>query len=80
MTVRFIDRPCGYGKTTDMLNGLDPGELYLIVVPTLTEVERVLKARPDMNFVAPDEEDGTMSRACRVFEKPYFNPFAAQEQ
>lgn len=63
MTVRFIDRPCGYGKTTDMLNGLDPGELYLIVVPTLTEVERVLKARPDMNFVAPDEEGlGTKSR------------------
>ena len=41
--VKFIDRPCGTGKTTQMINSFCPTEQYLVVVPTLSEVERVLR-------------------------------------
>jgi hypothetical protein len=61
--VNFVDRPCGYGKTSDMLEELRPEEIYLIVVPSNEEVERVKQARPDLGFVSPvKDEHGTKSR------------------
>jgi hypothetical protein len=58
--VRIIDRPCGSGKTTKMLDSFEPHKLYLVVVPLLTEVARVLdQAR--VPFTAPegDHDYGT---------------------
>jgi hypothetical protein len=40
--VRIIDRPCGSGKTTQLLRSFQPDRRYLVVVPLLTEVVRVI--------------------------------------
>ena len=53
--VKFIDRPCGTGKTTQMINSFCPTEQYLVVVPTLSEVERVLRDSR-VPFKEPDEK------------------------
>ena len=52
--VKFIDRPCGTGKTTQMINSFCPMEQYLVVVPTLSEVQRVLNTSK-VPFTEPDE-------------------------
>ena len=52
--VKFIDRPCGTGKTTQMINSFCPTEQYLVVVPTLSEVQRVLNTSK-VPFTEPDE-------------------------
>lgn len=36
----FHDQPCGNGKTSRTIAGLDPLKRYIIVVPFLSEVER----------------------------------------
>lgn len=38
--IRFLDKPCGSGKTIEAISKLDPIKKYLIVVPFLSEVER----------------------------------------
>ena len=53
-TVKFIDRPCGTGKTTQMINNFCSTEQYVVVVPTLSEVQRVLCASK-VPFTEPDE-------------------------
>ena len=53
--VKFIDRPCGTGKTTRMINSFCPTEQYLVVVPTLSEVQRVLRDSR-VPFTEPDEK------------------------
>ncbi|MDV7201491.1 hypothetical protein RYZ18_09145 [Roseovarius sp. 10] len=40
---QIIDRPCGHGKTTELINNLTSHDTYLIVVPYLTEVTRVIE-------------------------------------
>lgn len=40
MDIRFKDKPCGLGKTTEAINSLSHRERYLIVAPFLSEVER----------------------------------------
>ena len=52
--VTFIDRPCGTGKTSRMINSFCPTEQYLVVVPTLSEVQRVLNTSK-VPFIEPDE-------------------------
>ena len=52
--VTFIDRPCGTGKTTQMINSFCPTEQYVVVVPTLSEVQRVLNTSK-VPFIEPDE-------------------------
>ncbi len=41
--VKFIDRPCGVGKSSDTYANLSYDKRYLIVVPDLGEVERVIE-------------------------------------
>jgi hypothetical protein len=53
--VKFIDRPCGTGKTTRMINSFCPTEQYLVVVPTLSEVQRVLRDSR-VPFTEPDDK------------------------
>jgi len=71
--VTFVDRPCGYGKTSDMLDSLRAEELYLIVVPSLTEVERVMAARPDLRFATPEDEEGTKSSHLKQLIRSHEN-------
>lgn len=39
-SIRFIDKACGAGKTTDQISTLDPRKQWLIVVPFLDEQTR----------------------------------------
>ena len=40
--VVFVDRPCGTGKTTALIESLQPDRKYLIVVPFLDEAVDVV--------------------------------------
>jgi hypothetical protein len=42
-TVTFKDRPCGSGKTSDLLESFEPNEKHFVVVPTRDEIDRVLQ-------------------------------------
>jgi hypothetical protein len=54
--VTVIDRPCGTGKTTKLLRDLRPDRRYLIIVPLLTEVERII-GEAEVEFFQPIAED-----------------------
>ena len=53
--INIIDRPCGTGKTTELLKSFDIDKKYLVVVPLLTEVERVMQDAC-VSFVQPTSE------------------------
>ena len=58
--IRIVDRPCGTGKTSDLLTSFKPHEKYIVIVPYLTEVDRVVSDAV-CDFYAPqvDEESPT---------------------
>lgn len=61
-TVEFTDLPCGYGKTSQLLQSFKVNERYFVVVPTRDEIERVLQ-QASVPFSTPMEgayvdEDG----------------------
>ena len=61
-TIKIIDKPCGSGKTTAMINGFNNNDKYLVIVPLLSELERVIKQSEEVPFVQPhanDNEAGT---------------------
>jgi hypothetical protein len=58
MDVKIIDRGCGTGKTSKMLKSLTDEHKYLVVVPLLSEVERVIEDAA-VGFYAPSDEKGT---------------------
>ena len=41
--VTFIDRPCGHGKTSELLKSFKKNEQYFVVVPTRAEIDRVIE-------------------------------------
>ena len=59
---QIIDRFCGAGKTTEMINNLSTVETYLIVVPYLTEVTRVIQgaAARGIQMFEPEEISETL--------------------
>lgn len=62
---QIIDRPCGHGKTTELINNLTPHDTYLIVVPYLTEVSRVIEgaAANGIEIIEPTlDSDGLTKR------------------
>jgi hypothetical protein len=65
--LRLLDRPCGSGKTTTMIQSFKPDQRYLVVVPLLTEVERVIE-QSAVTFVQPEEtkEYGTKEAHLEV--------------
>ena len=42
-TIKLRDYPCGSGKTTSMIDGFQRDQKYLVIVPLLSEVERVVQ-------------------------------------
>ncbi|WP_312806543.1 hypothetical protein [Agrobacterium cavarae] len=57
--INIIDQPCGTGKTTRMLSSFQEGEKYLVVVPLLSEVQRVVRDA-SVTFTQPEtDEHGT---------------------
>lgn len=55
--LRLLDRPCGSGKTTEMIKSFRSDQRYLVVVPLLTEVERVIE-QSGVAFAQPEETTG----------------------
>ena len=60
--IKINDYPCGSGKTTRMIEGFRPENKYLVILPSLSEVTRVIEGSKDIEFVQPhanDNEQGT---------------------
>ena len=51
--ITIHDYPCGSGKTTGLYNSFNSERSYIVVVPYLTEIERLLRACTHLNFVQP---------------------------
>ena len=52
--ISIIDEPCGTGKTSQMISSLSPAKNYLIVVPYLSEVQRIIRDAKQMNLFQPE--------------------------
>ena len=42
--IKIIDYPCGSGKTTRMIENFKEDRKYLVILPLLSEVDRVIEA------------------------------------
>lgn len=40
--VKIIDKPCGTGKTTELMASFEQNKKYLVIVPFLSEVDRII--------------------------------------
>jgi hypothetical protein len=56
-TITIKDYPCGSGKTTSMIDSFKQEEKYLVILPYLTEVDRVIADALNITFVQPSAED-----------------------
>lgn len=72
--VRIIDRPCGSGKTTRLLRSFQPDRRYLVVVPLLSEVERVID-QACVSFQQPiaDQSYGTKKDSLEMLLRKKLN-------
>ena len=57
--IKIIDYPCGSGKTTKMIENFKEDRKYLVILPLLSEINRVIEASNDVEFVQPDDKQGT---------------------
>ena len=55
------DYPCGSGKTSSMISSLSLDKKYLIVVPLLSEVERIID-ESDVPFHQPNSDKNSQHR------------------
>ena len=55
--IKIIDYPCGSGKTTRMIENFNEDQKYLVILPLLSEIKRVIKASKEIKFVQPDKND-----------------------
>ena len=67
--IKIIDKPCGSGKTTAMINGFNNKDKYLVIVPLLSEVDRVIEQSKEVEFVQPDENDNDKGTKFVSFEE-----------
>ena len=60
-TILIKDYPCVSGKTSSMIGGLSSDKKYLIVVPLLSEVERII-AQSHVPFHRPNGDEDNQHR------------------
>ena len=56
-TIAIRDYSCGSGKTTSMIEGFQGHRKYLVIVPLLSEVERVIQGAKSFHFQQPHAND-----------------------
>lgn len=62
--IRIVDRPCGYGKSSEILSRFRKGENYLTVVPSLSEIDRYIEGAYKISgfrLTQPVDADGRKS-------------------
>ena len=67
--VTIRDYPCGSGKTTSMIEGFFSDLKYLVIVPSLTEVVRVIEWSKSIPFQQPrvnDNDAGTKTKSLET--------------
>ena len=67
-TVTIRDYPCGSGKTTSMIEGFRSDRKYLVIVPLLTEVDRVVEWSKSTPFQQPHANDNDASTKTESLE------------
>jgi len=68
-SITIRDYPCGSGKTTSMIEGFQSDRKYLVIVPLLSEVERVVQGAKSFHFQQPhanDNEAGTKTESLKA--------------
>ncbi len=66
--VTIRDYPCGSGKTTSMIEGFRSDRKYLVIVPLLTEVDRVVEWSKSTPFQQPHANDNNASTKTKSLE------------
>ena len=67
--IKINDYPCGSGKTTRMIENFKEDRKYLVILPLLSEVDRVIDGSKDIEFVQPhanDNEQGTKTSSLEA--------------
>ena len=60
-TITIKDYPCGSGKTTTMIQSFKEDNKYLVILPYLSEVERVILKSKPVKFVQPTTEENSLT-------------------
>ena len=55
--ITIHDYPCGSGKTTAMIESFKEDRKYLVILPLLSEVDRVVETATKVRFSQPSEND-----------------------
>jgi hypothetical protein len=63
--IKIEDYPCGSGKMTRMIENFKEDQKYLVTLPMLTEVTRVIEGSKDIEFVQPRANDNEQRLAVR---------------
>ena len=71
--IKIIDKPCGSGKTTAMINNFNNNEKYLVIVPLLSEVDRIVESSKEVEFVQPEETDTKEGTKCASLKEHILN-------
>lgn len=69
--ITFIDRPCGTGKTTALINELSAWDAnkhlpVIVVTPRLSEVKRIINGAPSAKIAQPDDGSGSTTKTDSV--------------
>lgn len=65
--IRIVDRPCGYGKSTEILASYKKTQKYITVVPTLAEIDRFIdgtRANSGLRMTQPEASEGRKTDHC----------------
>ena len=71
--INIKDQPCGSGKTTSMIEGFQQDRKYLVIVPELTEVDRVIEGSKSVPFQQPHANDNDAGTKTKSLENLVLN-------
>ena len=70
--IKIEDYPCGSGKTTKMIENFKEDRKYLVILPLLSEIKRVIKASKEVKFVQPDKNDNDQGTKTSSLESKLY--------